>query len=100
MTSGIARTVLRDPNICRFFLGHFIPLLGDGIAGTALVFAVLDLTGSATCLGAVVAARTMTMLAVMPIGGIIADRGSRRRVLLIADAVRCVVHAALVASPR
>ena len=35
----------------RLFTGQAISLLGDGIVGVALAFAVLDLTGSVSDLG-------------------------------------------------
>ena len=59
--------------------------LGDGVASIALAFAVLDLTGSAADLGIVLAARTAAQVTVMLIGGVIADRVSRRAVMIVAD---------------
>ncbi len=59
--------------------------LGDGIASIALAFAVLDLTGSAADLGIVLAARTAAQVTVMLIGGVVADRVSRRAVMIAAD---------------
>ncbi len=48
----------------------------------ALAFAVLDLTGSPTDLGLVVAARSVANVAVLLIGGVIADRLPRNVVLV------------------
>lgn len=62
--------------------------LGDGIVGVALAFAVLDLTHSVTDLGVVMAARTITMVAGMLVGGVVADRLSRRTVMMAADLAR------------
>ena len=62
--------------------------LGDGVVGVALAFAVLDLTGSATDLGIVMAARTVTMVCTALVGGAVADRVSRRAVMVSADLVR------------
>jgi MFS family permease len=77
---------LRD---LRFVFGSMlVSSLGDGIVGVALAFAVLDLTGSATDLGIVMAARTITIVAVALIGGVVADRLSRRTVMMTADLVR------------
>jgi predicted MFS family arabinose efflux permease len=61
----------------------------------ALAFAVLDLTGSATDLGIVLAARTLPMVACLLAGGVVADRISRRRVMITADVVRFVSQGVL-----
>src|ERR1700729_806736 len=73
----------------RFVFGStLVSSLGDGIVGVALAFAVLDLTGSATDLGIVMAARGITIVGVALIGGVVADRISRRTVMMTADLVR------------
>jgi MFS family permease len=77
---------LRD---LRYVFGStLVSSLGDGIVGVALAFAVLDLTHSATDLGIVMAARTLTIVAIGLIGGVVADRLSRRTVMMAADLVR------------
>lgn len=58
-------------------------MLGNGIAPIALAFAVLDLTGSATDLGIVVAARSVTNVLFILIGGVIADRLPRHLVMVV-----------------
>ena len=69
--------------------------LGDGMVTVALAFAILDLTHSATDLGLVLAARTLTTVLVMLVGGVVADRVSRRRVMILADLVRCAGQLAI-----
>jgi MFS family permease len=77
---------LRD---LRFVFGStLVSGLGDGMVSVALAFVVLDLTGSATDLGIVMAARTITMVVLMLFGGVVADRMSRRTVMMAADLVR------------
>jgi MFS family permease len=80
--------VLREPSYRRLFLGRTISLIGDGIAPIALAFAVLDLTGSATDLGLVLAAHSLVLIALVLVGGVIADRFSPRRAMLGADLTR------------
>ncbi len=58
------------------------------MTGVALAFAVLDLTGSATDLGIVLAAKTVPLVAFLLVGGVFADRLPRRLVMLVADVVR------------
>lgn len=80
--------VLREPGYRRLFLGRTASLVGDGIAPVAIAFAVLDLTGSATDLGIVLAAHGLLITALVLVGGVVADRVSPRRAMLWADVVR------------
>lgn len=47
---------------------------GTTMAPIALAFAVLGLTGSASALGLVLAARTFPMLVFLLVGGVVSDR--------------------------
>ena len=58
-------------------------------------FAVLDLTGSATDLGIVLAARSAALVGSLLIGGVVSDRVSRRTVMIGADLVRLVAQGAI-----
>ncbi len=79
------------------FTGQTISLLGDGIVGVALSFAVLDLTGSVSDLGYVFAARTIPLVVFLLVGGVFADRLPRRAVMLVSDAVRFVTQGVMAA---
>jgi MFS family permease len=74
------------------WLGQTTSRLGDALTGVALAFAVLDVGGSASALGVVLAsfvgARAMFIL----VGGVWADRLPRRLVMLTCDGVRAVVQ--------
>jgi predicted MFS family arabinose efflux permease len=74
------------------FAAQSISSLGDRLVPVALAFAVLDLTGSATSLGLVLAAQTIPLVAFVLIGGVWADRLSRRRVMLASDLVRALAQ--------
>jgi predicted MFS family arabinose efflux permease len=80
--------VLRERPFRLVFSAQVVSLLGDGIVPVALAFAILDLTGSATDLGIVLAARTVPLVGCLLVGGVVADRFSRRRVMIAADLVR------------
>jgi len=69
-------------------------LLGTAMAPVGLAFAVLQATGRVGDLGLVLAAQAGTMLLVLPLGGVVADRRPRRQVLLTADCVSAVAQAA------
>lgn len=77
-----------------FFIGRTASLLGNMLAGIAVAFAVLDLTGSATDLGIVLAARSVPQVVFLLLGGVIADRLPRHRVLVVANLVAAVSQAA------
>ncbi len=77
-----------------FFVGRTASLLGNMLAGIAVAFAVLDLTGSATDLGIVLAARSVPQVVFLLLGGVIADRLPRHRVLVVANLVAGVSQAA------
>jgi len=82
--------VLGEPSYRRLWIGRTVSLVGDGIAPVALAFAILDLTGSATDLGIVLAVHSLVLIALVLIGGVIADRISPRRAMLGADLTRMV----------
>ena len=63
-------------------------MFGDRMVAVALAFAVIELGGSATDVGLVLTARAVPLIACLLIGGVVADRTSRRSVLVIADLVR------------
>jgi MFS family permease len=80
-----------------FFTGQLVSLVGDGITPFALAWAVLDLTGSASDLGYVIAAKTAPLVVFLLVGGVFADRLPRRAVMLTADVVRMCVQATVAA---
>jgi MFS family permease len=87
--------VLRLRDFRLVFSAALVSLVGDGVVPVALAFAVLDLTGSATDLGIVLAARTIALVASLLVGGVVADRVGRRMVMVSADLVRLVTQGAI-----
>jgi MFS family permease len=78
---------LRARDFRFLFLGRITSLLGSAIATVALAFAVLDLTGSPTSLGVVLAARFIPQVIFLLVGGIVADRLPRQLVMVGANVV-------------
>ena len=93
LASGVSVLRLRDFRLV--FGAALVSLLGDGMLPVALTFAVLDLTGSATDLGVVLAARTVALVGSLLVGGVIADRVGRRAVMIGADLVRLLAQGLL-----
>ncbi|MGH3758754.1 MFS transporter [Actinophytocola sp.] len=83
--------VLRERAFRTLFAARTVSLLGDAMAPVALAFAVLALpNGTATTLGIVIAARIVTQVAFLLLGGMIADRLPRLRVMVVADLIAFV----------
>ena len=74
---------LRDRRFAWYFGGRLISTTGSMMAPIAITFAVLDLTDSASALGAVLAARSIPLIVFMLIGGVVADRFSRSVVMQV-----------------
>jgi MFS family permease len=77
------------------FLGRTISFAGSAIAIVALAFAVLEVTGSKTDLGLVLAARAIPQIVFPLAGGIWADRLPRHHVMVAANLVSAVAQAAV-----
>ncbi|MFE0155412.1 MFS transporter [Nonomuraea sp. NPDC059007] len=75
-------TVLRDPAFARLWAGTTASGLATWALPFVLALAVLDRGLTATGLGIVLAARTAGFLVAVPFGGVLADRYSRRAVVL------------------
>jgi predicted MFS family arabinose efflux permease len=75
--------------------GQFTSTIGDYCYAVALPWLVLSNHGSAILLGTVLACYGVPRMVFIPIGGVLADRIGPRTVMLMADAARCVLVAAL-----
>ncbi|MEU2664410.1 MFS transporter [Micromonospora sp. NPDC007220] len=80
--------VLRERDFRLLLGGRITSQLGNQITVVALAFGVLDLTGSASDLGLVLAVEAFSLALFLVIGGAVADRMSRRRLMITADLVR------------
>ena len=75
------------------FTARLLTVLGNGMAPIALAFAVLDIGGTVSDLGMVVASRSILNVAFLLIGGVLADRYSRSRVLVYSSSVAALSQA-------
>ena len=66
-------------------VGQIISLFGNNILRYALPLYLLNKTGSAALYGTVMALSVLPMLALAPVGGIIADRVNKRDVMVCLD---------------
>jgi MFS family permease len=76
-------------------IGQLASTAGDFCYAVALPWLVLSTHGGTVLLGTVLACYGVPRTVLIPVGGILADRLSPRAVMLVADAVRCVLVAVL-----
>ena len=90
--------LLSEHEFMVFCTGYSSSLLGTAMSTVALTFAVLGSGAGPAGLGYVFAAAVLPQVAFMLGGGVLADRLGRRPVMLVTDASRMIVQAALAAA--
>jgi hypothetical protein len=84
-----ATAALRSQPFRRLFFAQTVSGFGDQVLPVAAAVAALDTGGGAAGVGLVLGARFVALVAVALLGGVIADRYSRLKVMISADAFRC-----------
>jgi hypothetical protein len=79
--------VLRERSFARYLAASSVSSFGQGMANVALAFAVLGF-GGATDLGIVLLAREVPMVILLLLGGVFADRLSRRTILIATETAK------------
>lgn len=87
--------VLRNRDLRLLLSGSTVSLLGDGVASVAMAVAAVRTEHPATTLAVVSVAGLVPRVALGLVGGVLADRVSRRSILLAADLVRTAVAVGL-----
>jgi MFS family permease len=80
--------VLRRRDFRLLFFGQAVSVFGDRMVAVALAFAVLEVGGSVSAVGLVLACAMLSLVGSVLVGGVVADRTSRRTVMVSADLVR------------
>src|SRR3954470_8526958 len=88
---------LRQRDFALLWTGLSVSLIGDGIYFVAIAWQVYELSNSPEALSIVGFAWMAPQVALLLLGGVLADRYPRRRLLLVADGVRFVALALLAA---
>ena len=83
--------VLRERNLARYIAAVTVSQLGSGMATVALAFAVLEF-GGATDLGIVLLGREIPVVVFLLLGGVFADRLSRRTIMVGSDLAKGVAQ--------
>jgi MFS family permease len=88
---GYVELLRKNRNFRQLWLGQVVSQLGDWLDTIALYTIVLRLTGSGRAIGFVLVARFLPTFIVGPLSGVVADRFSRRTVMIVSDLLRAVV---------
>lgn len=72
-----------------------ISAMGNALIPVTVVFAILRSGGSAMNVGTVLTCHAVGQVAMLPVGGVWADRLSRKVVLMVADAIQAVCYGLL-----
>jgi dTMP kinase len=87
-----AGSVLRAAGYRRLLLGQSVSSLGDWVATLAFIAAAFALTnGDQAAVAVVLVLRLVPPIFAAPLGGVVADRFSRRTVMVAADLIRAVL---------
>src|SRR3954451_2507281 len=84
-----SRAGFRNSTFRTLVAAQTVSLAGDSFGTFAIAFGVLAQSSSAGDLGLVLAARIVPLVALVTVGGVIADRWPRRRLLVLANVARC-----------
>jgi MFS family permease len=92
-----ALSAFRHRNFQLYFFGQLVSMTGSWIQLVALSWLVYRMTGSAVLLGLVTFAGQVPGLLLSPLGGALADRVERRRILLVTQTAAMLLAFALAA---
>jgi len=82
---------LYSKNFMILVIGQIISLFGSSIQRFALSLYLLDLTGSASIFATILAISMLPIVLVSPIAGILADRGDKKKWMVLLDTISGVI---------
>lgn len=83
--------LIHNKNFILLFAGGLVSRIGDGIHYIALVWLVLELTGSGTATGILLLLTTLPGVLIGPFSGVIADRVNRKILIVGMDFLRGLI---------
>jgi MFS family permease len=88
---GYLQLLRSNRSFRQLWLGQVVSQLGDWFDTIAVYTIVLNLTGSGRAVGLVLVARFLPTFFIGPLSGVVADRFSRRSIMIISDLMRAAV---------
>ncbi|SDJ15749.1 Predicted arabinose efflux permease, MFS family [Frankineae bacterium MT45] len=88
-------TALRSRDFRLLWIGQSASVIGDNLVVVALALYVTRLTGKASDVAAVLVAYSLPLVVFVLIGGVVADRLPRQRLIVSTDLIRACLHGAL-----
>jgi len=95
LTSPKILQPLRNRDFAMLTTGRTVSLLGDGFFLVALAWQVYDISNVPSALSIVGVAHTLPMVLLVLVGGALADRYDRRKLMIWADLIRALAVGAL-----
>jgi len=97
VSAGLARTFasLSVPNYRRYFTGQVVSISGNWMQNVAEMWLVVQLTGSGVSVGLTAALQFLPILLFGAWGGLLADRMSKRRLLIVTQSLMALPALAL-----
>ena len=90
-TVGYIDLLRRNRNFRQLWLGQVVSQMGDWFDTIALYTIILNLTGSGRDVGLLLVARFVPSFLFGPVSGVVADRFSRRTIMIWSDLLRALV---------
>jgi MFS family permease len=99
LTEALSRSFvsLSVPNYRRFFAGQLVSLSGNWMQMVAEIWVILTLTDSGIAVGVTTALQFLPMLLFGALGGLIADRMPKRRLLMLTQGLHMITPLAMLA---
>src|SRR5512141_10857 len=88
-------SILQEKSLRWVFIANVISMLGSGMNSAAVAWTILQRTHSEMALGTFAALQTIPAMLMLPFTGVIIDREDRRRLVMMLDAARAVIIAAV-----
>jgi MFS family permease len=88
---GYINLLRRNRSFRQLWLGQVVSQMGDWFDTIALYTIILSLTGSGRDVGLLLVARFVPSFFFGPLSGVVADRFSRRTIMIVSDLLRAVV---------
>src|SRR5262249_51406122 len=88
---GYIELLRTNRNFRQLWLGQVVSQMGDWFDTIALYTIILNLTGSGRDIGLLLVARFVPSFVFGPLSGVVADRFSRRSIMIISDILAAAV---------